>query len=131
MNKLIGAAVAAAMVAAPMLARAADFDGSKALICATMESHDCNAGETCQRGLPHSVGAPQFMRIDFAKQVIAGPKRTTPIKNMEKGKDQLVLQGTELDLGWTIAIDGASGGLAGSFIGRDTAVVLFGACTPL
>ena len=111
-------------------ALAADFDGSKPLICATMEAHDCNAGETCKRGLPGSVGAPIFLRIDFAKKEIAGPKRTTPIKNMEKGKDQIILQGTELGLGWTIALDSADGGLSAAMVDRDTAVMLFGACTP-
>ena len=111
-------------------ALAADFDGSKPLICATMEAHDCNAGETCKRGLPGSVGAPIFLRIDFAKKEIAGPKRTTPIKNMEKGKDQIILQGTELGLGWTIALDSADGGLSAAMVDRDTAIMLFGACTP-
>jgi len=109
---------------------AADFDGSKPLICATMEAHDCNAGETCKRGLPGSVGAPIFLRIDFAKKEIAGPKRTTQIKNMEKSKEQIILQGTELGLGWTLALDSADGGLSASMVDRDTAVILFGACTP-
>jgi len=108
----------------------ADFDGSKPLICAMMEAHDCNAGETCKRGLPGSVGAPIFLRIDFAKKEIAGPKRTTQIRNMEKSKEQIILQGTELGLGWTLALDSADGGLSASMVDRDTAVMLFGACTP-
>jgi len=109
----------------------ADFDGSKPLICATMEAHDCDAGETCKRGLPGSVGAPVFLRIDFGKKEIVGPKRTTQIKNMEKSNEQIIMQGTELGLGWTLALDGASGALTATLVNRDTAVVLFGACTPM
>ena len=111
-------------------ASAADFDGSRPLICATIEAHDCDVGETCLRGLPESVGAPQFMRIDFGKQVIVGPKRSTPIKSIEKSADQVLLQGTELGYGWTLALDSTSGKLTATLVNRDGAFVLFGACTP-
>jgi hypothetical protein len=130
MKKFLGAAMSAAVIMTPAAVRAADFDGSKPLICATVETHECDIGESCKRGLAASVGAPQFMRIDFAKQVIAGPKRTTPFKNIEKDDKQVVLQGTELGLGWTIAIDAASGEFSAAMVNRETAVMLFGACTP-
>lgn len=112
-------------------ALAADFDGSKPLLCATMEAHDCDAGESCQRALPDSLGLPQFVRIDFAKQEIAGPKRTTPIKSIERSPAQLLMQGTELGFGWTLALDAASGKLSATFVNGESAVIVFGACTPL
>ncbi|HTP62819.1 MAG TPA: hypothetical protein VMJ14_12130 [Burkholderiales bacterium] len=112
------------------LAGAADFDGSKSLICATMEAHDCDAGETCTRVLPDNLGLPQFIRIDFAKQAIVGPKRTTPIKSMERSPDQVLLQGTELGFAWTLAIESATGRLNASFVNAENAVAVFGACTP-
>jgi len=125
-----GAALLAAFCLAPGAVVAADFDGSKPLICATMEAHDCDAGETCTRVLPDNLGVPQFLRIDFAKQAIVGPKRTTPIRNIERSPDQVLLQGTELGFAWTLAIEIASGRLNASFVNAENAVVVFGACTP-
>ena len=86
-------------------ASAADFDGSKALICATVEAHACGLGEVCLRDLPDGFGVPQFMRINFANKTIAGPKRSTEIRSIEKGSDQLLMQGNELGYGWTIVLD--------------------------
>jgi len=124
-------AVAAVMVAAPAWALAADFDGSKALICATVETHDCSAGTACTRGLPQDVGAPQFMRIDFEKKTIAGPYRTTPIVALNRTERQTLLQGSELGFGWTLAIDRQDGSVAASYVGDIGVVAIFGACTPL
>jgi hypothetical protein len=111
-------------------ALSADFDGSKPLLCATFEAHGCDAGDTCLRVLPARVGLPQFLRIDFAKQAIIGPKRTTPIASIERGPGQMLLQGTELGIGWTIALDTASGRISATLVNREVAFAVFGACTP-
>lgn len=123
--------LAIALGLAAGLAGAADFDGSKPLLCANIEAHDCDAGETCERALPTNLGLPQFLRIDFAKQEVAGPKRTSPIKSIERSPKQLLLQGTELGFGWTLALDTASGKLSATFVNGESAVIVFGACTPL
>ena len=41
--------LAAAFCAAVLPAVAADFDGSKPLICSSIEAHDCELGVTCLR----------------------------------------------------------------------------------
>ncbi len=126
-------ALAAALGCAPfvfsIVCDAADFDGSRSLTCATMETQDCGAGVACERNLPQAIGAPEFLRIDFAKGVIAGPKRTTAIASMTKGDEQLLLQGTELGYAWTLALRTDDGALSGSLVNRDGVVALFGACT--
>jgi hypothetical protein len=71
------------------------------------------------------------MRIDFSRKEIIGPKRTTPIRLMEKTDRQLTLQGFELGMGWTFVLDRTTGKMAVTLIGRETAFVVFGACTPL
>jgi hypothetical protein len=124
------------MVAALVLlmvgtASAGDFDGSKLLICATVEAIDCAPGEECTKGRPDDIGAPQFLRIDFAQQVIVGPKRTTPIRFMDTSDDQILLQGMELGFGWTLALDQDSGMMTVTLVNREGGVVLFGSCTPL
>jgi hypothetical protein len=111
-------------------ALAADFDGSQPLLCATIDAHDCDAGEICLRALPAELGAPQFVRIDFAKKTVTGPQRTTPIRFMETGQSQILLQGTELGFAWTIVLDRMDGAMAVTLVNREDTLVLFGACTP-
>jgi hypothetical protein len=106
-----------------------DFDGKKPLLCASIEALDCNPGEECAKGIPEAMGAPQFLRIDFAKNEIAGPLTTTKIRSIEKDDDQIVLQGYEIGLGWTLAIDRVTGDMRVTFAGRDSAFIIFGTCT--
>jgi hypothetical protein len=130
MNSKVLKAAAIALCCAPLWAAAADFDGSKTLICATIEAQDCGVGEGCKQGLPDSVGAPRFMRIDFAKKVVVGPKRSTPIVSFHKSERQLLMQGTELGYAWTIALDSEDGSMNATLVNGDGVVVLFGDCTP-
>jgi hypothetical protein len=110
---------------------AADFDGSKALICATIAANDCVRGEACEAGLPEDFGAPAFMRLDFAKKSVLGPKHASPILLQEKSDHQLLLQGREGTFAWTIAVESASGNMTVTLVSRSNAYVLFGNCTPL
>src|ERR1041384_3085369 len=68
---------------------AADFDGSKPLMCATIEALDCVPGQSCTKGRASEMGAPPFMRIDFTNKTIGGVKRTTQILSMDKTEDQI------------------------------------------
>jgi hypothetical protein len=108
---------------------ATDFDGSKPLICATVDAHACDAGEVCLRALPVDFGLPKFLHIDFSKKTIAGPEHTTPIRWIENGESQILLEGTERGFAWTIALDKADGTLTGTIVDRADAFVLFGDCT--
>jgi hypothetical protein len=112
-------------------ALAADFDGSKPLLCATQSALDCSRGDDCAAGLPEDVGAPTFMRIDLAKKAVIGPKTTSDILLQEKSAKQLLLQGREGGFGWTIVVDQQSGELTVSLTNRSGAYVLYGACTVL
>jgi hypothetical protein len=105
------------------------FDGTKTLLCASIEAIDCTPGEPCEKGLPEEMGAPQFTRIDFAKKEIAGPKRTTGIRQLDKNDEQLTLQGYEVGMGWTIAIDRTTGKMTATLAGGEQAFVIFGVCT--
>jgi hypothetical protein len=105
------------------------IDGTKPLICASMQAVSCAPGEECERGLPESIGAPQFLRIDFAKKEIIGPKRSAQILFMEKSDEQISMQGFELGMGWTLAIDRATGKAVITFANREQGIVIFGACT--
>lgn len=108
-----------------------DFDGSKALICATTEAMDCVAGDECTKGRPGDIGAPKFLRIDFSKKVIYGPKRSTSIVAMDTSDKQILLQGKEMEFGWMLALDQESGNMTASLVNREGVFILFGSCTPL
>ncbi|AUT71905.1 hypothetical protein [Paraburkholderia hospita] len=110
---------------------AAEFDGSKPLLCATIDAHACDAGETCLRALPSELGAPQFLRIDFAKKTVTGPQHTTPIRFMQTDEKQILLQGTEFTFAWTIVLDTVDGTIGVTLVNRENALVLFGACTAM
>lgn len=106
------------------------IDGKKPLICATVEATNCERGEQCEKGLAEDMGAPQFMRIDFGKKGVIGPKRTTPIRLTEMDEARITLQGFEVGMGWTIAIDRSTGHASVTLAGLDKAFVLFVSCTP-
>jgi hypothetical protein len=131
MKRFVVAAGAVLAWAGGSIAAAADFDGSKLLICAPVEAMDCASGQACTKGRPEDIAAPAFLRIDFKKKAILGPKRTTKIVSLEKSDQQLLLQGTELGYAWTLALDRASGRIAATLVDREGVIVLFGSCTPL
>ena len=122
--------LAAAIFLNTHMVSAGEFDGSKKLICATTNAMDCVSGQECVKGRPGDIGAPKFLSIDFAQRTVQGPNRTTAIASMDKGEDQILLQGSELGFGWTIALDQESGDMTVTLVNRDGAFVLFGSCTP-
>jgi hypothetical protein len=129
MRALLGMLLAtASMASAPALA--GDFDGSKRLICATLQAMECVAGKDCSKGLAADIGAPTFMRIDFEQKAVIGPMRTSPVQLMEASGEQLLLQGTELGFAWAIALDQVDGSMSATLVDRGGVFVLFGACTP-
>jgi len=108
---------------------ASDFDGSKALICATVEARDCVLSLGCVDGEAREIGAPAFMRIDFAKKTITGTERTTPIVFSDASENQLLMQGMELGYGWTFAINQGNGEFSASLTDINGTFLLFGSCT--
>jgi hypothetical protein len=106
------------------------IDGKKTLIYASLEAISCSRGEPCEKGLPEEMGAPQFMRIDFGKKEIIGQNVTTPIRLIEMDNLQITLQGFELGMGWTMAIERATGKTSITLTGKDDTYVIFGTCIP-
>lgn len=110
---------------------AADFDGTKPLLCASQQVVDLVSPDKVVSGLPGELGAPAFMRVDFEKKTVTGTNRSTAIRLLEKAGEHILLQGTELGLGWTLAVNEKDGTMTASMVDDAGAVVMFGACTPL
>ena len=120
--------IALCAIAAPVCAEQV-IDGKERLICATVEAISCGRGATCDKSLAEDIGAPQFIRIDFGKKEAIGPKRTSPIRQMDMDDSQITLQGFELGMGWTMAIDRSTGNIVTTLVRSDEAYILFGTCT--
>ena len=116
---------------APATGLATDFDGSKNLICATVEARDCVLREECFTGEAKVVGAPAFFRLDFSKKVLMGPQRNSPIVSMEDNADSVLLQGAEIGYGWSIGINKENGDFSASMTNSEGSFLLFGYCTLL
>jgi hypothetical protein len=131
MGRVMRGVVAGLALPFSAAALAGDFDGSRLMICATVEALDCVSGEECEKGRPEDIGAPTFLRIDISNKSVIGPKQASPIVFMERTEDQLLLQGKERGFGWTMSLDQATGKLVTTLVNQHGAYVLFGSCTPL
>lgn len=121
-------ACAMSFVALAGTAVAQDFDGTRRLLCATVEARDCVSGLPCHHGLAEEIGAPQFMRIDVEQRTIVGDRRSTRIAAFESDDVRLLLQGSELGYGWSLAIDRRTGRFSAALTNADGVFVLLGAC---
>ncbi len=122
---------------------AADFGGSKPLLCASVDVIECDAGKECFMAMAAGIGAPQFYRINFKEKKIIGLSQgkkgpPSPIERMESVDGKLILQGAEEALegikdgvGWSLSISEETGRMVLTASGDDVGFVIFGACTPL
>ena len=126
--------------AGPLAAQAADFDGSKALLCSVISITECTADGGCQKTTIENAGMPQFLKVDVPNKTIAPApsiegRKPTPIERMERVEGKLILQGAEDGvenvhdgLGWTAAISEETGRFILTASGEEVAFVVFGAC---
>ena len=136
MNKLGALGLGTALSIVSFGASADNFDASQALICASIETYDCQPGGNCIKGLAEDINFPQFIRLDFengiAKTIRAGgEERTAKFQTPAVADGRLVLQGVQDGLGWSMTISQASGNMSLTVSGDELAMVIFGACTPL
>ncbi|TNF53082.1 MAG: hypothetical protein JSV71_04400 [Nitrospiraceae bacterium] len=127
----------------PLQVSAADFDGSKTLLCSLFDAMECTEETLCQKVTTEDINAPQFVKIDFNKGMIipvqgGSGKKGTAIENKERIDGKLFLQGAEDGferyedgLGWSIAIKESTGRLVLTASGGDVGFFILGACTPL
>jgi len=130
--KLMGLALLC-VILTPLSITAADVDGSKSLLCATIETLECGSGIECRRGTAQSINLPQFLKIDFKEKKISGTRDsgevlTTEIENMERSDGKLVLQGTQNNKGWSMLINEATGKMTITVSDDQVGFMVFGAC---
>lgn len=131
MQNILKSCVLGLTLLVPAVGLTADYDGSKNLICATVEARDCELREECFTGEAKEVGAPAFFRIDFANRLLYGPERNSTIASVEQNADAVLLQGAEIGYGWTLGINKEGGDFSGSITNFEGSFLLFGYCTVL
>ena len=134
--KIVRACAMVALMLGPVAAWAEDFDGTKPLICASVDTLSCEPGVACESATADELNVPQFFRVNFDNKTISatrpdGEERLTEMQSMELREGELVLQGKQGGFGWSAAITQGTGKLSLSAVGDQVAFVIFGACTPL
>lgn len=134
MNKIIVVILALLLISGlPSHVLAGDFDGSRPLLCAVIETIECTPDGECLRGEAESIDMPAFLKIDFAKKTISGTRqdgtvRNTEIKTMERVDGNLILQGVQNGKAWTMVISEATGKATITAADNQVGFVVFGAC---
>ena len=123
------------LLVTPLSVAAGDFDGSKPLLCAVIDTFECWPDGECQWGKAESINIPQFLRINFKKKIISGTResgevRTTKIENMARIDGKLILQGVQSGKAWSMVIMESNGKTTLTASDGQAGFVVFGACTP-
>ena len=114
--------------------RGAEFDGTQPLICAAIDTAQCESDGSCLQGSAASINVPQFIRIRFDEMVVRakradGSERTSKIEGLQQNGGALILQGAENGLGWSLVVTQTEGHMTLTAAGDRLAFVVFGACT--
>lgn len=121
---LLAAAVVAAGAAPP-------YDGTKPMQCAIQTSMICSDPSVCVRGTADTVGLPPVLNVDVGQRLISGAAtgRTIKIAWVDREGGRLLIGGTELGGGWTMAVAEDSGVMSSAVIVRSGGFLVFGNCT--
>jgi hypothetical protein len=122
-------------MAVSSVAVAADFDGSRNLLCVPTDATQCEGAGECDRVAVEEINLPRFVKVDFKKKLLrgtmlGGEEQTTAIQNLLTPADgRTILQGAENGRGWSMTIDPITGDMSVAIAGDDIGVILFGVCT--
>jgi hypothetical protein len=126
-------------VCMPLNGQAADFDGSRPILCSPITVIECTPSVD-RTVSADSIGLPQFIMIDAAKKKVWSAmdkekKQTSEIKRVERLGGRLILQGADEGIdkkreavSWTATIAEGTGKFILTAAGEQTAFVVFGAC---
>ncbi len=119
------------VVAAPV--KAGTYDGTANLICSSIDTVECSGDGSCFQGRAEDINLPQFFRLHFDEMVVRrktpeGNERSSKIDTLRHDAGELILQGVEEGLAWSMVIDEDVGRMTLSAASDDTAFVIFGAC---
>lgn len=121
---LLAAAVVVASAAPP-------YDGSKPMQCTIETVMVCSDPSICVRGTAQTVNLPPVLTVDVGQRLISGAAtgRTIKIAWVNREGTRLLVGGTELGGGWTMAVAQESGAMSSAVISRAGGFLVFGTCS--
>ena len=127
----IASSVLLVLVFAVVAAAAPPYDGSKPMQCTIETTMICSEPSVCVRGNADTVGLPQVLNVDVGQRVISGAAtgRTIKIAWVNTDGGRLLVGGTELGGGWTMAVAADTGAMSSAVIVRSGGFLLFGKCS--
>ena len=127
----IASSVLLVLVFAVVAAAAPPYDGSKPMQCSIETVMVCSDPSVCVRGTAQTVNLPQVLNVDVAHRVISGAAtgRTIKIAWVNNDGGRLLIGGTELGGGWTMAVKQDSGAMSSAVIVRSGGFLMFGTCS--
>ena len=127
----IASSVLLVLVFAVVAAAAPPYDGSKPMQCTIETTMICSEPSVCVRGNADTVGLPQVLNVDVGQRVISGAAtgRTIKIAWVNTDGGRLLIGGTELGGGWTMAVKQDSGAMSSAVIVRSGGFLMFGTCS--
>ena len=113
-----------------------DLTGADRFLCTAVQATRCTADGDCEIGPPWNWNIPQFIEVDLAQKMLrttksSGENRVTPIKNLERDKGLIYLQGVEGGRAFSFVIDESTGFASVAVAADGLTTGIFGACTPV
>jgi hypothetical protein len=127
----IGLSAALWLATAVAVGAAPPYDGTKPMQCAIQTVMVCSDPSACVRGSSQTVNLPAVLDVDVGKRLISGAAtgRTVKIAWVERQAGRLLVGGTEMGGGWTMAVTEDTGAMSSAVIARSGGFMLFGSCS--
>jgi hypothetical protein len=127
----IGSSLLLLLAATVNASAAPPYDGTKPMQCAIQTVMVCSDPSVCVRGTAQTVNLPEVLNVDVGKKLISGAAtgRTIKIAWVNRQAGRLLVGGSELGGGWTMAVAEDTGAMSSAVIVRTGGFILFGNCT--
>ena len=127
----IGLSAVLLLAVAVCAGAAPPYDGTKPMKCAIQTVMVCSDPSACVRGSAQTVNLPAVLDVDVGGRLIGGAAtgRTVKIAWVERQGGRLLIGGTELGGGWTMAVAEDTGTMSSAVIARSGGFMLFGSCS--
>jgi hypothetical protein len=127
----IGISVLLLLAAVVGASAAPPYDGTKPMQCSIETVMVCSDPSVCVRGSAQTINLPSVLNVDVGQRLISGSAtgRTIKIAWVNREGGRLLVGGTELGGGWTMAVAETTGAMSSAVIVRSGGFILFGNCT--
>lgn len=126
---------ATALAAAGNLA-ADPLGGSRAFLCAVLDTNVCVEAAGCVSLEPEEINVPRFIQVDTKSKKLkttaaSGENRESIVDSVNRTGQLVILQGVEAGRAFSLSVDESTGLATFASAADGRSLAAFGACTPL